>query len=73
MSVEELLKSLKTIGKRCGEDQIDRLHYFVTANLLVAASTISAWKMLDGRALECMTPTAFPNSWISVSFVLFCQ
>ncbi|VDN92003.1 unnamed protein product [Brugia pahangi] len=68
MSIQALLNSLKVISKRYGEDNIDRLHYFLTANLLVAVSTITAWKMFDGKAIECMPPTTFPNSWVTVSF-----
>uniref|UniRef100_A0A0R3S431 Innexin n=1 Tax=Elaeophora elaphi TaxID=1147741 RepID=A0A0R3S431_9BILA len=66
MSIEGLLKSLKLISLRYGEDNIDRLHYFLTTNLLVAASTITAWKMFEGRVLECMSPTSFPNSWATM-------
>ncbi|MCP9264473.1 Innexin [Dirofilaria immitis] len=66
MSIEELLKSLKIISLRHGEDNVDRLHYFLTTNLLIAASTITAWKIFEGRAIECMSPTSFPNSWATV-------
>uniref|UniRef100_A0A8R1TX68 Innexin n=1 Tax=Onchocerca volvulus TaxID=6282 RepID=A0A8R1TX68_ONCVO len=63
MSIERLLKSLKVISLNYGEDNIDRLHYFLTSNLLIAASTITAWKMYEGRPLECMAPMGFTNSW----------
>lgn len=67
MSVEGVLKSLKIIRLKYGEDNIDRLHYFLTANFLVAASTIATVKMFEGRAIECTSPTDFPKSWITVS------
>lgn len=67
MSIEILLKSFKIINLKHGEDSIDCLHYFLTTNLLIAASTITAWKMFDGNAIECMLPIRFPNSWVTVS------
>ncbi|KAM3716582.1 Innexin-11 [Dirofilaria immitis] len=71
MSIEELLKSLKIISLRHGEDNVDRLHYFLTTNLLIAASTITAWKIFEGRAIECMSPTSFPNSWATFIVAYF--
>uniref|UniRef100_A0A915PWE4 Uncharacterized protein n=1 Tax=Setaria digitata TaxID=48799 RepID=A0A915PWE4_9BILA len=66
MSIEALLKSLKIIPNNYGDDNSDRLHYFLTTNLLIAASTITAWKVFEGRPMECMSPTSFPNSWATV-------
>ncbi|EFO13516.2 innexin inx-11 [Loa loa] len=66
MSIETLLKSLKVISLKSGDDNIDRLHYFLTTNLLIAASTIVTWKMFEGSAIECMLPASLPNSWIRV-------
>ncbi|VDO69805.1 unnamed protein product [Onchocerca flexuosa] len=64
MSIEGLLKSLKVISLSYGEDNIDRLHYFLTSNLLIAASTITAWQMFEGRPMQCMTPMGFTHSWV---------
>lgn len=67
MSVEGLLKSLKRLNFDHCDDYCDRMHYFITSNILVTVSTIAAWKVFESQAIQCMTPINFPKSWITVS------
>uniref|UniRef100_A0A0M3IA62 Innexin n=1 Tax=Ascaris lumbricoides TaxID=6252 RepID=A0A0M3IA62_ASCLU len=66
MSIERTLYFLKKIGFRHDDDLADRMHYVITSNALIIAASICTYKTFDNSALECMTPSSFPKSWITV-------
>uniref|UniRef100_A0A914ZLU6 Innexin n=1 Tax=Parascaris univalens TaxID=6257 RepID=A0A914ZLU6_PARUN len=65
MSIERTLYFVKKVGFRHDDDLADRLHYFITSNALIVAASICTYKTFDSSALECMTPSSFPKSWIT--------
>ncbi|VDN07522.1 unnamed protein product [Thelazia callipaeda] len=66
MSVEALLKSLKTFATSPNEDYTDRLHSCITVNLLITLSIITAWKVFNGDPIHCMLSSPLPNSWLAM-------
>lgn len=66
MVLESVLMSLKRLGYRNDDDGTDRLHYFVTSNILIALSILVSWKQFGGKPIECMTPPKFPGAWEDV-------
>uniref|UniRef100_A0A914XKP9 Innexin n=1 Tax=Plectus sambesii TaxID=2011161 RepID=A0A914XKP9_9BILA len=61
--LETALGYLKSWGKRYDDDGIDRLHSFVTSNVLIGLAVLVSWKTFGGKPLECMFPVKFPGSW----------
>lgn len=64
--LDTALSYLKNWGKRYDDDGIDRLHSFVTSNVLICFSILVSWKTFGGKPLECMFPVKFPGSWEQV-------
>jgi len=64
--IEATLRYLHFLGARRDDDNIDRLHYFLTSNLLIVLSLLISYKQFGGRPIECATPKMFPKSWEDV-------
>lgn len=69
MGVHDIIYGIRTFSKRSEGDSVDSLNYFVTTNLLVVFSGLSAYKAYAGDPLDCLLPTRFSSSWQSV-FIL---
>lgn len=61
------LNTLKFFGHNSDDDYIDRLHYFVTSNTLVALSILVSFKQFGGKPIECLVPDMFSKAWEEVS------
>ena len=66
--IEEFLRRAAKWHGHFDRDHIDDLHV-LTSNLLIAASSLTAFKAFHGQPLECLNPPNFADSWNSVSFV----
>uniref|UniRef100_A0A914X5X4 Innexin n=1 Tax=Plectus sambesii TaxID=2011161 RepID=A0A914X5X4_9BILA len=69
--LETALGYLKSWGKRFDDDGIDRLHSFVTSNVLIGLAVLVSWKTFGGKPLECMFPVKFPGSWEQLCFAIY--
>lgn len=67
MVLETSLRFLTYLGFRQDDDWVDRLHNFLTSNLLLALAMLISWKQFGGKPIECMLPKMFPGSWEDVS------
>lgn len=54
---------LKYLTGHQDDDWTDRLHYQVTANILIALSILVSFKQFGGRPMECLLPDHLPESW----------
>uniref|UniRef100_A0A915KVB9 Innexin n=1 Tax=Romanomermis culicivorax TaxID=13658 RepID=A0A915KVB9_ROMCU len=61
--IETSLKYLKFLGVRHDDDGVDRMHYFVTSNMLIVLSLLISYKQFGSRPIECLTPKMFPKSY----------
>jgi hypothetical protein len=67
MVLESVLLGMKRLGYRNDDDSVDRAHYFVTSNILIALAILVSWKQFGGKPIECLTPPKFPGAWEDVS------
>ncbi|PAV86124.1 hypothetical protein WR25_24439 [Diploscapter pachys] len=61
--IESFLGMARYLSPRQDDDAIDRMHYLVTTNILLALSVLISWKQFGGHPIECMFPSKFPGSW----------
>ena len=72
MSIHGIIHGVRTFSHQLDGDYVDQLHYLVTSNMLLVASSFSAYKAFGGDALDCLVPARFPGSWQAVVFSFFC-
>ena len=60
--IANLLQSFKYIGYDQDSDFTDRMHSFLTTNLLIAFAVLVSFKQFGGRPIECMTPDTFTSA-----------
>lgn len=66
MSILTLLQRSKRWHRHFDRDLIDDFHTF-TSNILIATSSLSAFKAFHGQPLECLNPPNFADHWNAVS------
>lgn len=63
----DLLGASKTLNIRIDDDYTDRLHYFITSNMLIVLSILVGFKQFNGKPIECVMPKRFDDSYEDVS------
>ncbi|PIO77662.1 hypothetical protein TELCIR_00252 [Teladorsagia circumcincta] len=66
MSVEGVLRAIRHDSGWYGDDWSDWMSHSITSNLLLAASSVISYKVFVDRPIECMPPSFFPDSWVTV-------
>lgn len=67
--IQNILGTLKYLNHSQDDDFIDRLHYFLTSNILIALAVLVSWKQFGGRPMECLVPDMFSSAWEQVSMM----
>lgn len=67
----DLLGASRTLHLRNDDDYIDRMHYFITSNLLIVLSILVSFKMFNGKPMECVMAKRFDDSIEDVSVWFF--
>ncbi len=65
--VVELLKFVHFFEHHNDDDKVDRAHYVLTSNLLIALAALASWRHFQQDAIECVFPKMFPSSLEHVS------
>ncbi|VDP13528.1 unnamed protein product [Soboliphyme baturini] len=64
--LDTVIRSIRYLSPRNDDSDVDRLHYCLTSNVLIALSLLISYKQFGGRPIECMVPKMFPSSWEEV-------
>uniref|UniRef100_A0AC35U886 Innexin n=1 Tax=Rhabditophanes sp. KR3021 TaxID=114890 RepID=A0AC35U886_9BILA len=68
--IQFLMSMFRTFKKKYDGDEVDRACYYITSNMLIVLSCLSAYKTFSGSPIECMTPVSFPSSWITAKMMI---
>ncbi|OUC44120.1 Innexin [Trichinella nativa] len=57
------LNALRFFAYRQDDSDVDRLHYWLTSNVLIALSLLVSFKQFGGKPIECLVPKMFSSAW----------
>ncbi|KRX23735.1 Innexin-10 [Trichinella nelsoni] len=57
------LNALRFFAYRQDDSDVDRLHYWLTSNVLIALSLLVSFKQFGKKPIECLVPKMFSSAW----------